>query len=516
MAFWGVEVKPGRPYTHRLDHERGRLRLSQATLGNGSSTKKSILQCNVGDKRPIYLCSLLPEKFETCPLHLEFEEEDEVIFSVIGPHSIHLSGFFYGDTQDGTRDDHGSDSYEEDIAETETDESSDYDSEDAYEDDFIFDDDMEMYSPSPVRNSGVVIEEIVDNEKPADQNGMSKQGKKKSNTSDDNGKSGQQIVVHRDTGLQVLESEDEDGFPISSSHGNKAGDMSNQGQAEENKEKRTDVQAKEKEKDVPVPQKRKRKVDDIVQDNEQARETGQQFNSSSANAEVVSGTDFKQKKEKKKKKKKGKAKEEKTEAVAGSGNTNQSEAANLEVEEVPPVGNESSQKSNIEINNVDTDSIAEGKKKKKNKGKKQGSESVGIGDQTVADKNGSSNVVEKMEAKPYQVRTFPNGLVIEEVAMGKPDGKKACPGKKVGVHYIGKLKKSGKIFDSNIGRAPFKFRLGIGQVIKGWDIGVNGMRVGDKRRLTIPPAMGYGSQGAGQAIPPNSWLVFDVELVNVQ
>ncbi|KAL8230200.1 hypothetical protein R6Q59_001422 [Mikania micrantha] len=99
--------------------------------------------------------------------------------------------------------------------------------------------------------------------------------------------------------------------------------------------------------------------------------------------------------------------------------------------------------------------------------------------------------------------------------MGKPNGKRADPGKKISMRYIGKLKKNGKIFDSNIGKAPFKFRLGVGQVIAGWDVGVKGMRVGDKRRLTIPPAMGYGAKGAGSAIPPNSWLVFDVELVDV-
>lgn len=81
----------------------------QATLGSGSSTKKSKVQCNVGDKSPIYLCSLLPEILETCMLNLEFEEEDEVMLSVIGPHSVHLSGFFYGETdQDKLGDDSGS------------------------------------------------------------------------------------------------------------------------------------------------------------------------------------------------------------------------------------------------------------------------------------------------------------------------------------------------------------------------------------------------------------------------
>lgn len=69
----------------------------QATLGSGASTKKSILQCEVGDRKPIYLCTLLPDRLETCPLNLEFEEDDKVTFSIIGPQSVHLSGFFYED-----------------------------------------------------------------------------------------------------------------------------------------------------------------------------------------------------------------------------------------------------------------------------------------------------------------------------------------------------------------------------------------------------------------------------------
>lgn len=73
-------------------------------MGSGSSTKKSIVECKVGDKKPIYLCSLLPERLETCALNLEFEEEEEVTFSIIGSHSVHLSGFFYGDDEDEDED----------------------------------------------------------------------------------------------------------------------------------------------------------------------------------------------------------------------------------------------------------------------------------------------------------------------------------------------------------------------------------------------------------------------------
>ncbi|KAL9278522.1 putative peptidylprolyl isomerase [Arabidopsis thaliana] len=108
-----------------------------------------------------------------------------------------------------------------------------------------------------------------------------------------------------------------------------------------------------------------------------------------------------------------------------------------------------------------------------------------------------------------------DGLIVEELCMGNPNGKKAEPGKRVSVHYTGKLQGNGKIFDSTVGKSRYKFRLGAGKVIKGLDVGLNGMLVGGKRKLTIPPAMGYGAEGAG-SIPPDSWLVFDVELLNVK
>ena len=109
-------------------------------------------------------------------------------------------------------------------------------------------------------------------------------------------------------------------------------------------------------------------------------------------------------------------------------------------------------------------------------------------------------------------RTTESGLIIEEIAYGQGD--EAIAGKTVTVNYTGTLEDVTQ-FDTSIGRAPFSFPLGAGRVIKGWDEGVAGMKVGGIRRLTIPPALGYGSRGAGNVIPANATLIFEVELLKV-
>src|SRR3954469_3271804 len=107
-----------------------------------------------------------------------------------------------------------------------------------------------------------------------------------------------------------------------------------------------------------------------------------------------------------------------------------------------------------------------------------------------------------------------SGLAIEDLVVG--DGATATAGQQVSVHYTGWLQ-DGKKFDSSKDRGqPFMFSLGRGEVIRGWDEGVSGMKVGGKRKLTIPAELGYGSRGAGGVIPPNATLLFEVELLAVR
>ncbi|KAJ4844032.1 hypothetical protein Tsubulata_024664 [Turnera subulata] len=500
-----IEVKPGKPHPYHSDNVQGKLCVTQATLGQGSTEERTVLQCSVGHKSPVYLCSLLPGKNECCSLNLEFKDDELVAFSVIGDRSVHLCGYFKSDEGDNLRDEY--DTYPffdsgEDIGETESDDSSEYDYDDEYDDDFIDDDDFELMQDSAVPNRGVVIEEIVDDETPTNGNEQSRRLKKKKQSGDQNG-SDRQIIVKRDGGAALLESEDEDGFPISHVHKSKAKVQELEAEAVGQEDKVKSKKAKKNagdSSDDATGKKRKVKITD--QDGGQS-----------------------ERKTKKKKKQKEKDTDMSIDEKQDDEKVTELPKDEVEPEKVKeqetPNGSQENQKGiDTDVDGVPEENASDKKKKKKKKKKNQ-DVAEGSGkdaNSTVGNKSKSPFESEEKQSagKASQVRTFSNGLVIEELAMGKPDGKRASPGNQVSVHYIGKLKKNGKIFDSNVGRAPFKFRLGVGQVIKGWDVGVSGMRIGDKRRLTIPPSMGYGDKGAGGAIPPNAWLVFDVELVNVR
>ncbi|XP_020241157.1 peptidyl-prolyl cis-trans isomerase FKBP43-like isoform X1 [Asparagus officinalis] len=577
MAFWGVEIKPGNPYTHKPGYISGRLRISQATLGIGNATNKSIVQCNVGNKSPILLCNLIPNLLETVHLELEFEEAEDVVFSVLGKRSVHLSGYYVG-SSGGKFDDDSSESYGEDIANSDSQDGYGSSDDDEYESDFIDDDDdIGTFPSSAHRKSGVVIEEIIEDDKPSHENANRRRLKKKHqlSDSDDDEDAKRQLVVKR-KGSAVLESEDEDGFPISFSKKKNVAkdsmensnsksddkvvveemDISQDGKSTRETSQPSDTlppsevvqenneKSKKKKKKKAKDEKPLGTTSEVLSEENANVETDKYKNDNQVDADKVNGlgtgeanvepkkdeadepVDDGNAKQKKKKTKKRRT----TEGLQSAEDTN--EAANND----PPVNDEVEKLPNQSDSSAAQETREKQKKKNKKKRVKEDRGSDAEGGVTN-DVNQASSKKKKKESKindndivPTQesgeegkaevsksdrkTRTYPNGLVIEELAMGKPDGQRATKGKKVSVNYIGKLK-NGTIFDSTVGKRPFSFRLGIGQVIKGWDVGVIGMRVGDKRRLTIPPSYGYGQKKTGP-IPPNSWLTFDVELVSVK
>ncbi len=126
----------------------------------------------------------------------------------------------------------------------------------------------------------------------------------------------------------------------------------------------------------------------------------------------------------------------------------------------------------------------------------------------ISNKNDDSLLISQTPTKPMQK------LVVEDLKIGS--GNEVKTGDNISIHYVGTLE-NGTKFDSSYDRgSPFETQIGVGQVIKGWDEGVVGMKIGGKRKLIIPPEFGYGSRGAGNIIPPNSTLIFEVELIDIK
>eukprot|EP00252_Welwitschia_mirabilis_P019625 TRINITY_DN4596_c0_g1_i1.p1 TRINITY_DN4596_c0_g1~~TRINITY_DN4596_c0_g1_i1.p1 ORF type:complete len:457 (+),score=162.18 TRINITY_DN4596_c0_g1_i1:1-1371(+) len=456
MAFWGIEVKSGKPYTLTPDsYDNCRLHLTQATLGLGSSKQKDesspvVVQCNVGDRPGVLICCLSPKTNASCNLNLMFDEDEDVLFSVLGQTSVHLAGYLMPITEGNNEDEEPG----EDLGSTDT-ESEEYSDEEfsdeeLSDDDFIDDNEEEDDVPMLVPNKGVKIEEIEDEEPPKK---LTKADRKKKKETEPKSKK-------KDNELESKEPESKK--------------KDNEPESKRSNASEKEADESEDEDGFPLPAKRKKAND---------------YDTAPPKKKQMMNVD-------------DKGETEAAEPASNKGETEAAEAAS----------------------NGAVDKHVEGdapKEKKKSKKKKNKSKEKNKENNTGTNNTTNGEIKEVSEEKPVQseaetIRSFPNGLVVETLSLGKPDGKKATPGKKISMYYTGRLQKNGKIFDSNVGRKPFQFRLGIGEVISGWDIGVKGMRVGDKRKLTIPPELGYGVKGAPPSIPGNAWLVFDVELVDVK
>ena len=133
---------------------------------------------------------------------------------------------------------------------------------------------------------------------------------------------------------------------------------------------------------------------------------------------------------------------------------------------------------------------------------------------TLASNIQSKQKEKSMNSADNAVVTTPSGLEFIDIKVG--EGATPKKGDTVVVHYTGTLQDGTKFDSSRDRNKPFSFKIGVGQVIKGWDEGVGSMAVGGQRKLTIPPELGYGARGAGGVIPPNATLIFDVELLDIK
>ncbi|GJX80248.1 peptidyl-prolyl cis-trans isomerase FKBP43 [Tanacetum coccineum] len=555
MTFWGIEVKPSKPYTHSAKDGTGRLRISQATLAIGKATLKTLVQCNVGEKRPVLLCVLMPNKTESLQLDLEFDEAEDVTFSCIGPRGVYLTGYYVGHNRQSIMQD-DSESYGEDIANSETMESNQGSDEDEYEDSFIDDDEPEPLPASPVLSS-------------ADDDGDEDFLKKKRNVNGGHRRLKKRYqTIDSDDEMSVQEVDgDEDDIPISTICKNKK----SQASGEKPKKETIDVSDDEtksndvKNKSDGVNSRAvdsKSKVDvDLVDGNTNGEDDQPNVLSESKSktkkkkresSKDKKATDLKEDQSEQnglKTRKKGKDQTKKENVVEADDEkpidtvAGESLEAQASAEAVPEKKRKRKRKGRSEATDLDAGTKQEGdqqaidkssdidskqlangsqsdekaakKKKRKTSKTQEADENTNINAEKENKKTSAARPENKeKESELCNKKTLSNGLVIEDLKTGKSKGKVAAVGKKVKVQYVATLKENGQVIDSN-GKSPYKFRLGDKEVIEGLNVGLDGMRVGDRRKLTIPPSMSVGFKGTAENVPPNSWLVYDVEMTSI-
>lgn len=498
-AFWGVEVKPGKTFTLKNNEATGirRLHLSQATLGHGTATNRSILQCNVGNKSPLLLCVLTPDKVDSCQLNLEFEETDEVIFSVIGPRSVHLTGYFLGRSTGFRPNDDESESFGEDIVDTDMEKGSsdDYD----YSDSFINDDDPAVRGShvSSTDDDEISIKEMTAKTKEKKKNGKGRRLRKKFQVSDSDSD---------ETSARADESSNEDSVEVLN-NGNEPKIAKVHSSESPLPSRVTRSKARKSTLESGEPAKCEKTFEAKINthktlDNREDKPLDDaKLSPVQKDCEILS-------------KKKRNKERSKSSAIIIDSDDGEGKNMPESLQNENPVSDKGIKSSSDVLLSQNGDATLSKKKKKRDRRE----ETTDVPECPEKKKQAIDKNIEKEAGtkKPLETRTLSNGVIIEDIEKGKLDGKSAVKGKKVSILYTGKLKDTGNLFDSNLGEDPLRFRLGGENVIEGLSIGVEGMRVGDKRRLIIPPALGYSKRGLKEKVPKSAWLVYEVEAVKIR
>ncbi|KVH96863.1 Peptidyl-prolyl cis-trans isomerase, FKBP-type, partial [Cynara cardunculus var. scolymus] len=524
MSFWGIEVKPGKPYTHSSQNGSTRLRISQATLANGSATLKSLVQCNVGDKQPVYT------SLDTMLVTI-----DNQIYKM--NHEAMFLFLHYG----GKRE-----SYGEDIANSETQESNHNSDEDEYEDSFINDDEPEPLTPSPISSS----REDDDGDclkKKGNGNGGRKRLKKKYKS------------IESDDEMSVPEIEDEDDFPISSICKNNKSQVSEEKTDKETKgeldrvTKNNDmlkldgvhsgildskdkvnvhlIDDKAKEKgdqtnmSVPslakvVPEGRSKPKKKKQESTKEERATGP---SSVDHPSVqVSLTEVKTKKKKKENTKKGNADKADDEGHAGplEDNMHQCKVESNSINHDVLAAKDDKKPNDMGVDRsfevlASAEVVPEknSKLKKKRQGRSEVSTDGTDGNLLAGNKQeDDQQAIDK--GSGIDSKQLPNGIQSEEKRV-KKKRRKTSKTQEVEENINMEVEKENEPSATQPEGKDKESESCDKEVMVGLNVGVDGMRVGDKRRLIIPPSMSSGYKGTGENVPPNSWLVYDVEVTSI-
>ncbi|KAL9986251.1 hypothetical protein ACROYT_G000363 [Oculina patagonica] len=453
--FWGVTLDSGKRYTQTVEKS---FHLSMAALGfqNCSSTPVTVMV--EVDKAQFALCTLQPGKIPQQPLDYCFTEGEEITFFTEGPGDVHLTGYLTDEPNALEFED------EEDELTADTDES----------------------ESASVSNSESEGDESSSDEM----------------TLGDLLQSGEVANDDNDDDDEEDESGDDDWDP-----------------AKDNPKKRKQTK-KEKKK------KKKSKSEDSEQHNgmfaikdfdqiegmQQSGDIGSEDDEDDYEPEKKVKSETKKETKQNKKKRKQQAKEQETVENGLSQPKKPKKKAKKSHLKLPDndSGLENTESANSLENNNESENVSPAPVNSLNSIKKEQRKPQNQVEVQQASAGKKNNQLQTTETKK---RKLPGGTVVEDITKG--NGPIAKKGQKVHVYYKGNLAKNKKQFDACLNGPPFSFRLGAGEVIRGWDLGVAGMQVGGKRRLTVPPSQGYGKERMGP-IPANSTLEFEIQLIRLQ